>query len=226
MYRARTRPKNKKLQRYIWMAIIAVLASIGWLAYNQYSKLSTPKTEFKQAKAIYTKVDYSKNTKKFSHDNFELELPNTWHVVNLPNGNYRIYSYKSNSGSDGQIIQIYEDSTPTNYAVNRALIVKGQGDKLSIESPISDNCSTYTKNGTPVGQYGAAARWQGIDFLCDMANTTRNVIGTSSTDGINTVNLTSPLTGQKHSYFFSDTANGINPDYSTFINALNSFRVK
>ena len=226
MYRAGTRPKNKKRRRRIWLIIILLLLIISWFSYGAFKKASTPKSEIKQAKATYKKIDYSKKTQIFSNEIFEIELPATWHTLNQASGSYKTYSYQSNSGSDGQIIQIFVDTIPVNFAVNKALIIKSQGDKVSVESPISDNCTAYTKNSANVGQYGAAARWQGVDFLCDMANTSRNVIGTSSVDGINTVVLKSPSTGRQSKLFFTDTANGINPDYNTFVSAVNSFRMK
>lgn len=226
MYRAGKRPKNKKKRRMIWFLIFIFMLILFWFGYSVYKKAATPNSEIKQAQASYKKVDYSKKTQIFSNEYFEIELPTTWHTLNQSSGSYKTFSYQSNSGSDGQTIQIFVDTIPVNFAVNRALIVKSQGDKVSIESPISDNCTAYTKNAANVGQYGAAARWQGVDFLCDMANTLRNVIGTSSVDGVNTVTLISPSTTRQHKIFFTDTANGINPDYNTFVSAVNSFRLK
>lgn len=226
MYRAGARPKNKKRRRRIWLIVILLLILISWFSYGAIKKAATPKSEIKQAQATYKKIDYSKKTQTFSNEYFEIELPATWRSINQSSGSYKTFSYQSNNGSDGQIMQIFIDTIPVNFAVNRALIVKSQGEKVSVESPISDNCTAYTKNAANVGQYGAAARWQGVDFLCDMANTLRNVIGTSSVDGVNTVNLSSPSTGRQYKVFFTDTANGINPDYNTFVSAVNSFRLK
>jgi hypothetical protein len=69
------------------------------------------------------------------------------------------------------------------------------------------------------------AKWSGINFLCDLGNYLRDVVGTSSPEGINSVTLTGNTTG-KHTLFFMYTDNTPSPDYSTFINALKSFQLK
>jgi len=73
---------------------------------------------------------------------------------------------------------------------------------------------------------GASAKWQGIDFLCDQNNLERDVVGTSSLDGINTVSLNSPSGGGAHKFFFTYTNQSINGDYSVFTDAVTSFKMK
>jgi hypothetical protein len=105
---------------------------------------------------------------------------------------------------------------------NRVLIIHGESDHLGTDGSVSDNCSTFTggtsKSSTP-------AKWEGVAFLCDQANQQRDVVGTSSTDGVNVVLLKSPGNGAMHKYFFTYTDYSINSDYTVFYNALNSFRM-
>jgi hypothetical protein len=95
---------------------------------------------------------------------------------------------------------------------------------------MSDVCLTFT--GAPASSAQTAqslpnqlAKWQGINFMCDLSNYNNNSVGTSSLQGINTVTLTGSTTG-RHSFFFLYVDHNIQPDYSIFTNALKSFRVK
>ena len=63
-----------------------------------------------------------------------------------------------------------------------------------------------------------------VEFLCDMANPQRNVVGTGSTDGLNTVKVSDQM-GTQHRYFITYTENNSKPDYSIFIAAINSFKL-
>src|SRR5690606_31775928 len=124
---------------------------------------------------------------------------------------------------------IYVDIIPTNYAVNRVMPVAARGANI-VPNDISNNCSTFTKGG--IAEAGQAqfladenAKWQGEDFLCDLAQVTDNEIGTSSAEGINTVTVTGPKAG-KHKYFFLYVDHNIQPNYNIFTNAIRSFKAK
>jgi hypothetical protein len=128
--------------------------------------------------------------------------------------------------TDGQVIEIYENVIPVNFAVNRELDVTGAVSHITLDGVASDNCITYTRNGpTAISQVGVSAKWQGISFLCDEYNTEQDVIGTSSTDGVNTVILQTSH-GVSHKFFFTYTDYNVSPDYSVFYNALNSFAMR
>jgi len=54
-----------------------------------------------------------------------------------------------------------------------------------------------------------------------MANYVRDVVGTSSAEGVNTLGVSGP--GGTHKYFFVYTDHSGEPDYNTFTQALQSF---
>ena len=142
---------------------------------------------------------------------------------------YTIYQFKSTGPgyAGNRSLDIFEDSSLPNFAVNRMLPVtpNEEGGLTTDASLVSDNCSAYT-TGPTTGRKTIAepAKWQGIDFLCDMGNTLRNVVGTGSKDGLNTVIVQTP-TSRPHHYFFVYTEGNDKPDYSFFVNAINSFKV-
>lgn len=93
---------------------------------------------------------------------------------------------------------------------------------------LSDDCKTFT--GAPLDKSVAnsasastwTAKWQGINFVCDMARP-QNLIGTASEEeGIG--NTITGSDGKKHRYFFVYIDHNVNPDYGIFTNALKSFQ--
>jgi hypothetical protein len=186
-----------------------------------------PETTLQQAKAVTRTVNYDAKTKHYDEADFGIDLPVSFQPIPRPPGPYQSYSWlTSNKGSDAAQIDVYEDTIPTNLALNRVQIVEAEGDHLRLDGAVSDNCSKFTKGLTRApGQSGVPAKWLDVNFLCDQSNQARDVIGTSSTDGINIINLRGP-TGAVHKFFFVYTNQDITPDYTTFLNVLQSFRVK
>lgn len=228
MYQAGHRRKGQRRKRLV-ILFMCLLLIIGVAILGLYIKDQlTPKTAVRQAKATTKTVSYEKTKTHYDEANFGLDLPSTWQKIPSPVGPYTTYNWQTSSkGTDGELITIYEDTIPVNFAVNRVLIVEPQGETVVTKGNASDNCSTFTKGVSPMpGQVGAPAKWQGIDFLCDQANQARDVIGTSSKDGVNKVVLKSPTTGRSFTYLFSYTNHSINPDYSAFYDAINSLRMK
>jgi hypothetical protein len=228
MYRAGQRRKNQRRKKLVLLAACLLLViGAGFTGLYLKNKLQ-PKTVVKQARATTKQVSYEKTKTHYDEANFGIDLPSTWQKVPSPTGPYTTYNWQvSNKGTDGQQITIFEDTIPVNFAVNRVLIVEPQGDTVTTKGSASENCSTFTKGVSPTAnQVGAPAKWQGIDFLCDQANQGRDVIGTSSKDGVNKVVLKSQTTGRSFTYLFSYTNHSINPDYTAFYDAINSFRLK
>ena len=91
---------------------------------------------------------------------------------------------------------------------------------------VSENCVNFTDAKYKDGRTGIApAKWQNIDFLCDMANIQRPVVGAISSDGINYIKLTGPTTGE-HKLFIVFADYGVNPNYSVLYDILDSFKMK
>jgi len=133
------------------------------------------------------------------------------------------YSWQGTNKNNTRWLNVYMDTIPASLAVNRVLPVMGNGAALSLPTNVSDNCTTFTgaSNST---QLSVTAKWQGITFLCDTGNYVRDVVGTSSLEGVNTVSLSTTTSGNHH-FFFTYTDNSSSPDYTIFTNALKSFRL-
>ncbi len=229
LYQANRPAKSKKRRRITRLIVFLIVVALVFAGYVFIKNLLKPETVIKQSKSTQRKITYDDTkTKHYEEPDFTIDIPAVWTPVARPAGPYQSYSWQiSDHGTNGQVIDIYEDTIPPNYGFNRALIVTGQGDHLNVEGTASDNCEKYTKNSVAAsGQVSAVAKWQGVDFLCDLGNTTRDVIGTSSTDGLNTVILKNPSTGVAHKFLFSYTNHGTNPDYNVFYQAIQSVRMQ
>lgn len=220
--------KSRRRRVIFWGTLSLIILAIiifGALWFIHHLK---PQTQIKQAKAVTSTINYSPKTKQYSEPDFTIALPNSWHVVDRPPGPYQTYTWQSSDvGSNGQVITVFEDTIPPDYAVNRVLIVSGQVDHLTLDGVASDNCANYTTSNAvvQVGKPGVMAKWQGVSFICDNANTQRDIIGTSSTDGLDFVLLRNQSTGKTHKFLFSYTDYSINPDYNVFYDTLNSLRM-
>jgi len=228
-YVAETRIKKRRKwpKRLFWL--IVILLCIAGLIYGALyiRNMLKPNTVIQQAKPIETKVTFEETKTKYNLPNFTIEIPKEWKQMPRQPSSYTTYTWQtSDSGTDGQIITIYEDKIPTNFAVNKVQIVRGEGDHIAQDGGASDNCSKYTKGANLPNQTGTPAKWQDVEFLCDQRNKQRDVIGTSSKDGINTVVVTGPTAGT-HKYFITySNFNVANPDYAPFQAAISSFRMK
>jgi hypothetical protein len=151
-------------------------------------------------------------------------LPSDWKFISHQTSVYDIYTWHNTKTDPGvEQLQVYFDTIPPSLGVNRVLPVQANADELT-PTTVSDTCANFTGNKVP-GSAKTPAKWDGINFLCDLANYERDVVGTSSSAGINTVTLTGPATGA-HKLFFTYTDNGATPDFTIFTNAIQSFRLK
>jgi hypothetical protein len=228
MYKAGKKRKSSWRRVRPWIILILIILALGWLGIRQLEKSLKPHTTISKSTATKTSVNYATQVTHYVEPDFTIDLPKTWSPVPRPVGPYNSYTWKtSTNGSDGEVIAIYEDTIPVHFAVNRVLIVRGEISHLTVDGNASDNCSQYTNGATATaGQVGTPAKWQGVNFLCDKANQQRDVLGTSSLDGINTVSLKNQSNGTTHKFFFTYTDYKINPDYSIFYNVLNSLNMQ
>ena len=162
---------------------------------------------------------------------FSMELPIDWKQtghVDAPTM-HSISWQSSAKNATNRYLTIYIDTIPTTMAVNRELPITVEGNQLSF-GQLSDNCANFTPGGTLDTAKAATLKpttavWQGISFICDLPDVVNNKVGTGSTAGINTVTIKGQTSGT-HSYFFLYTDHNIQPDYSIFFNAIQSFRAK
>lgn len=212
----------------MWLIVFIVLLLLSFWGYVVVKNALKPDTKITQSKRVDSTITYEKKLKHYDFPDFGIDIPANWLPVPRAEGPYQTYTWQtSEHGTNGQQIQIFEDTIPPNFAVNRALIVVGEGDHISLNGEASDGCTQYTKGSSSVpGQPAVTAKWQGIDFLCDTGNTQRTLVGTSSTDGVNTVILRSPFSGKQHKFLFAYTAQDLNPDFSVFYNSLATFKMQ
>ncbi|CAN5148025.1 hypothetical protein BH09PAT3_BH09PAT3_1880 [soil metagenome] len=209
-----------------WTVIVLLILG-GGIAYGLHSL--KPNTTTTKAATVTKKLEANTATQTFFKGAFSIALPKGWQFMSKQQDIYTVYHFKSAlPGEDGnRSIDIYEDSSLPTFPVNRMLPVTAdeEGHLTTDASLVSDNCTAYTTGATTnLQKIGQMAKWQGIEFMCDMGNTLRNVVGTGSKDGINTVTVKT-ATSTPHHYFFTYTDNNFKPDYSIYAAAINSFKV-
>jgi hypothetical protein len=226
MYRLYDHQKRKSHHLAIVCTICLVIFSLGFGGAVLVRNKLRPVVSIKQSSVVTTHVSYTNSTKTYNEPDFTIQIPTSWQLLPRPIGEYESFTWQSTDHStDGQQIEVYEDTIPANVAVNRVLVVQGENQQLELDGTASANCSTFTKSPAIANTTGAPAEWNGVGFLCDQANQERDVIGTSSASGVNTVILKNPTTGVSHKFFFTYTDESINPDYNVFYDALESFRL-
>lgn len=206
---------------------LLVLAFCAVLAYWLLNIRIAPKQEIQNT--IEVSKSYAPEGKaKVQVDKplFKLELPAGWkergaELAVIPAATYTFQS----PDKPAQLFALYIDAIPATMAVNGAVVVAPQGDGI-ISDTVSGNCTTYTdaSKADPRTKI-AQARWQNINFLCDMANFNRGVVGTQSTEGINQVTVKGPTTGE-HKLFIRYTDNTVSPNYNTLYEIIRSLHFK
>lgn len=220
--------KRDHKHRKFWKrtAWVVSLVLIGAVIYGLFNLTITPEQNIRNAAPVSKAYDAA-TPKKITIDDdvLKLELPEGWKAVKpSPYELSPAYMFQSLS-EDMQILKIYIDNPPQDLAFNKAIAVSSVAGKIAHEA-VSDNCTSYTDAAKANPRTGvAAAKWQGIDFNCDVANYARAVVGTVSKDGLNYVNVTGAKTGT-HKVFITYTDNSISPDYTTLYEILDSMQFK
>ncbi len=163
---------------------------------------------------------------------FTMELPGHWKLLTKTNNVHEnsITWIATKKGEDSRSLTLYIDKVPeSRRAINKLLPVKASGNKL-LYGDISENCASFTGGGTfntgqAVSKPETTAKWQGIDFICNLPRVVDNETGTGSADGLNAVYVTGP-TGGRHRYFFVYTDRNIQPKNGVLLDAIDSFRAK
>lgn len=175
--------------------------------------------------------DDSVNRFRVNEPLFTLELPGDWKEIKRQNDQTEnsITWQSTRSAGDGRSIKLYIDIIPTKLALNRLLPVTAQGHTI-VPGDISENCATFTQGGT-LNVHEAAklketpAKWNKVDFICDLPRVNDNMVGTGSPEGMNSVTVTGPTKGT-HKYFFLYTEHNMQPNYEILSNAVRSFNAK
>lgn len=226
MYRVGTREKNLSRRKRIRRILVSLLIIIGVIGYFWIKSLMVPHTTITQAKAKVTNVTFVQGkTKVINETYFTFSLPVDWEEVSHDTTPFNVYTFRStDKNSKNRILQIYEDKIQTTIAVNRMLPIESGNSRIALRGSVSDNCDRYTRGGR-TNPLGVTAKWEGVEFLCDLANPERNRVGTSSLSGVDIVGTVSPNSGV-HNYFFLYTENTIQNDYTVLYTAIQSFTLK
>lgn len=211
------------------VTIVVTLVLFGGLtaAYLFYKHDTSTTLQDNPGKQLISTVKATNAANKpFSEGDFTFNLPSDWKKTGDPtSGAFPRYSYQATKkNADNRFLYIYEDGNiPAAMAVDRVVSVQPQDSKLT-HGEVSDNCADFTNRASPQ-QHTGPAKWDGVDFVCDMDNKAGDVIGTSSPGMVNKVELQNEGF-TKHDFFFVYTDDNYTPDYGIFYNFLDSFAVK
>lgn len=223
MYRVGYRRHKSHIIRLL-MGIITMavlVAAVAWF-FRGTSSVTNPEP------VTHTVSSNEGATKGFDEGIFTFSLPVDWVVESHDAQQYTLQSTKKYF--DNRTLNIYLDTIPPNFALNRLLPVQIQGNTIQTGT-VSDDCRSFTGGSISGAQQAQSlpntpAKWQGISFICDLSNYNRNAVGTGSIGSpLNTITLLGPASG-KHSFFFVYTDHNVNPDYNIFYAMLQSFRLK
>jgi hypothetical protein len=223
MYRLGHQIKHHYRWYIATLLLIIVLTVVGIAILRRDLKTDTSLSQSKVITQYYSAV--GTDTMHVTESTFSVYLPAGWKVASNIGSPNKVYSWQGTGDDADRRIDIYIDNLPINLAVNRLLPVQASNDQLETIGSVSDNCTDFT---TPTAQSAItgtlAAKWDGVDFICDVGNYERDVVATGSTEGINTVTLTGPSTGT-HGVLLVYTDNSADPDYSIFTTIVESFQL-
>lgn len=221
--------ENHIRRRHRQMALLAVgvLIVIGGGIWVSRALRATTTIAPAPAAVVSTVTTPKVQTIHIEEALFTMDLPSDWKLKSHDTkaGN-DIYTWSNTAGNAGvRLLTLYLDTPEPGLGVNKALSVQADDGSLTLTSDVSDNCAGFTAPGAGTPDAAMAAKWNGENFLCDLANYIRDVTGTVSPDGINKTLLTGSTTGE-HSVFFTYTDDAGKPNYTIFKDALQSFRLK
>ncbi len=223
-------PKHRKRTVVIIGIVMLIMSAGGGLIFWDLGR-STSKTVSSDSREVQQVLSEAGQQFTVDEPEFIFELPGDWKETgrkNLPN-EHSISWQSTKKNEDNRSLKLYIDTIPTTKAVNRLVPIMAQGNSLTV-GDISENCTTFTGGGTLNAQEAqklkpAPAKWQGVDFICNLPAVIENEVGTGSAEGINTFSVNGPAKGT-HKYFFLYTDHNIQPNYTIIIDALRSFKAK
>jgi hypothetical protein len=223
MYHVGQPPKRRHWMRRLLVVLLLLVVAGSVFGYVHMMR---PDTVIHQATPQTTEVSLALPKKQqVTKAGFQLALPEGWKEITEPS-TYTQYSWVGTGKEDNaRRLEVYIDKLPATLAVNRLLPLQAQGAGVTPTGTVSDNCINFTDKATANPQTGAApAKWSGVSFLCDTANTLRDVVGTGSAENMNSVSVTGE-TGLVRHVFFVYTDHSGQANYDVFTDMLASFKV-
>lgn len=232
-YRYGHKPGRRRRTRVliVFAAALLVFGSGIALVYADLRKNQDSGSVEGTGRTVAQSLDDSATTTLLDHPFFTMEFPSDWKEISKTDTTreHSVTWQATKHREDNRYIKIYVDTIPKDYAVNRMVVLTSRGNSFSV-GDISPNCSTFTKGGVQAAGQAQflqpeQAKYQAVDFICDLPQVTDNETGTSSAEAINTASATGSSKG-KHSYFFVYVDHNIQRNDSIFYNALRSFKAK
>lgn len=222
---------DAKLSRKVLHTVITVVITLavfggGMFAYLFFKQdTQTSLTDNPGKQLVSTVKATNAADAHFTEADFSFNLPSDWKKTGeLSTSSMHEFNYQATQkDADNRFLHVFMDQLPASMAVNKEVAVRPDGDKLS-HGEISGMCTDFTNQTTPKS-HQLQAKWDGVDFLCDMDGVASNVAGAGAPGAINKITLIGPETG-KHDFFFVYEDDNYNPDYGIFYNFLDSFSVK
>ena len=224
--------KRRRTRVFIALVISFLIIAIivGTIGFDLYKNNNSNKVVSSAGLTVGQSNDVRYNQYTVNEPLYTFALPGGWKEINRQNNKVEnsITWQATEKGNDNRYLKLYLDIIPTTRSVNKLLPVTARDDSLS-HGDISENCASFTGGGTFDTSKASRlsdtpAKYQSVDFICDLPRVTDNEIGSGSVGSINSVTVKG---GQgDHKYFFIYTDRNIQPDYTIFYNALDSFRAK
>lgn len=219
------KPSHKLLHTVVTIFVtLLIIGGVGFGYYYFTQETATTVTNNPGPVLRRTVEGLNPSTAKFDEAAFTFALPNDWKRLEpILTGPYQTYTYQSaKKNAENRKLYVYVDGIPLDRPLNKVVRVDAAGDSLN-HGEISAQCTDFTPK---TGALKVPAKWDGVDFLCDMDSWSRNVVGTSAPGSINKVTLTNLSSASRHDFFIIYEDNNYNPDYSIFYEMLGSFKVK
>jgi len=219
---------HRQVHHYVLIgAAVVVLAAFIMAAIVGFRAYFQPHTILKQSPAItHTVTANQAVTRQVTKGFFTMQLPAAWRETTPPPTNSTIYSWIGTGMYDAaRRLDVYVDGVPASLAFNHLLPVQTAGSQLEVAGLVSDNCTTFTDQTPASAKTGSAvSKWNGVNFLCDVANYERDVVGIGSAEGVNQITLHSPASGT-HRVMLVYTDNNATPDYTILMAIVKSFHL-
>lgn len=221
--------KGRHTVLLIFGIVLLLCGAIVYAIWNDIS--SNADTSEEGATRVVGQVTGSNtgNGLRVSEPFFTMQLPSDWKETERKNNTQEqsITWHSTKKGYEARWIKLYIDKIPTTKAVNRLLPVTVTNSTLTT-GDVSENCSTFTQGGTLDAQKAVKlqpmpAKWQGIDFICNLPEVVENEVGVAATGGINQIEITGPNKGT-HKYFFVYTEHNIQQDYAIAKDIIETFK--
>ncbi|MGH7142188.1 MAG: hypothetical protein ACREF5_01795 [Candidatus Saccharimonadales bacterium] len=223
MYRLGHRIK-RHYRLYITLCLLVIALVVIVSIFQHVLRPNTTLKQVGSSSSYYSAGNTA--TQLISEPNFTIDLPVGWHSVPDPGSPYNVYSWQGTGTDADRHLDVYISDIPTNLAINHLLPVQAVDNHINVIGNASDNCTNFTPAATEDVSAGtAAAEWDGVSFICDMANYERDVVAIGSAEGVNDITLVGS-SGDQRQVLLVYTDNNTNPDYSIFSSIVESFHLQ